>query len=350
MFRSPWQSGNKREDSHIERFTYFNVSVFENVQDFFRQLGVPFTIDPHEREIYFDLSSEEQHYIKNLQKLTCGVIAFDTDGNKMEVNRVDATKFKSLFAESFPKYTPFQSKLPVCRVTEHPAFIKDYLEVHTDILQRWPTGTYAIMNEGKNNYLLVYVDGSSQPNGIRFQENSDGSIQYRNERFKSINDFLHDGQYIITQPHQDSFEKHPLWRTLTDIIDKNQELQYEVAEYVKTRKNPEIVRIVDFLEKLSESTRRAEEHQLISVAISQLYLKPACASDILECLTRALPDAACGVINGPFVTTLGGSSNDAKYYRDILLRGAHDSTQPVDDLMQQLTEFYAERSNAKMRY
>lgn len=344
----------ERETSKIEFFRTLDVSVFQNVQDFFRQLGIAFQTDNDKRTITFNLNMDEMHYMQDLQNHTWGVIAFDSDGNKMTVNRVDADKFKALSAKDFPAFSAFQSKSPACSVTEHPAFIKDYSAAHTDIMKRQPAGTYAIMNEEENHYLLVYIYETmkrSVARGIRFIANSDGSIQRGNERYRSINDFLHDGQYVNTTPHEYTIEKHPLNTALVDVLKQNPALQNEVNAYVQTRKNPEILRIVDFLKSLTESTSRYEEEALISAAINLLYLKPDAVCDILECLTRVLPDAACGVIDAPYFTTIGGGDNDASYYRDILLKEMRDAkAQTVEDLMQQLTAIYTQESRSRLRF
>lgn len=359
MFSTPRMSGAAFQKSpanavsHIESFQTLDVAVFHSVQEFFLQLGIPFQTDNKKRIIKFNLSIAEKRFMENIQKLTYGVIAFDSDGNKMTVDRVDAAKLTALFAKDFPVYTAFQSTLPACTVVQHPAFIKDYSAAHTDIIKRCPAGTYAMMNEEGNHYLLVYIDGNDKQyvaHGIQFIENHDGTIQSGNEHYHSIHDFLHDGQYILTRPYQFTVEKQPLGRTLTDIIDQNQELQNEVAAYVETRKNPEILRIVDFLNTLFKSTRRHEEEALLSSAIHLLYLKPASACDILDGLTRTLPAASSGRINAPFISTIGGSDNHANYYSDILQSEARDEhSNSVDHLMQQLTEMYAEKSN-RMRY
>lgn len=339
--------------SHIEYFRTLDAQVFKDVQNFFRQLGLPFQTDDSKREIIFKISPAGISYLQELQKRTWGIIAFDADGTVYTVDRVDAEKFKALSAQDFPAFTPFKSQLPSCRVTQHPAFIKDYSAAHTSIIQRQPAGTYAIMNEEDNHFLLAFVAGSSSRNvarGIKFDENPDGSIQVGKHHFSSIHEFLHDGKDIFTISPNSSYlyEKQTLQRSLTDVIANSHELQVEVAEYVKTRENPEILRIVAFLKNLCDLTSRFEENQLISAAIRELYLKPARASDILESLTRTLPDAACGIIDAPYVTTLGAS--DANYYRDIMQRYTRDSSKSVNDLMQQLTEMYAARSSAKMRY
>lgn len=344
--------------NNIMEFTYLPISIFEEIKELMIKLGVPIEVNEEKRVITFLLNTiDAKIFVAAFDKKIRGSIvtdylySYEHQCKNISINRMHYAAFKKITLEDLPKFTIFTSQCPQYEsIKEHPAFMADYTQIHTEILKQQASGTYAIIEEPQdsNSFLLLIVESQLKTIALPFKSSPKGIIDRKGHIYQSINHFLHDNQYCYHVNDGDRIEKYTLDLTLNSVIQNDPLLIQKISDYTQNLKKPTLIKIVSFLTEMIQSgLLRYEDNQLIKNAISQLKLNFKEKDKILSALVGSLKNRECN--------DLVGENSDLYYYSFFNQQIAHArvkvSTQNyLDQLANLMNDKKSFRSFASEKY